>query len=44
MLMEAMVRNSGEAAVLLSVDTVGRILTVLDLTEVQPGFPRVRAG
>ena len=41
---DVMVRDSAEAAGLLSVETMGRIRMVLNLTEVQPGFPRVRAS
>lgn len=44
MLMHMMVGDSGQTAVLLGVDTVGRELMVRDLTEVEPGFPGIRAS
>lgn len=36
--------NGGETAQLLSMSTVGRVLMVLELTKVKPGFARIGAG
>ena len=45
MVMQVGMREGRKAAVLLSVNTVGRVLlVVLNLTEVEPSFPRIRAG
>ena len=44
LLMWVMVRDGRETAELLCVSTVGRVLMVLHLTKVQPGFARVGAG
>lgn len=39
--MVVMMRDGRESAILLGVNSVGRELMVLDLTEVEPGFPRI---
>ena len=44
MLMLMMVRDGSKVAIMLSVNTVRRLVTVLDLAEVQPGFPGIRAS
>ena len=44
MLMRVMVRYGRETAHVLSVNAVGKLLMLLDLTEIQPGFARIGAS
>jgi len=44
MLVWLMVRDGREIAELLTVSTVGRVLMVLELAKIQPGFARIGTG